>query len=373
MSTLNVVQSSDVQERYRQKVALCESVDPYTIPMDDFLEVKHLPKVTLCNIWNYFMSTRSVYSQDELVARKALGAHKFFESGWVRKLAVKCLPHEKCVVIGLVEHSERINEDPAQPWALCLSSGMILVAHCTCLAGLGEACSHVGAILYAVETLVRSYENKSKTDFPCQWNRPKISTIERFVPLAEMCFAKKEKIAQQHVHLDEFGKDKIFQWLHDNKEKANVVSPLTLVTAGLNEEFIKKHTERKKANVSLECVVPCLCYYFVSNQQQSPNILYTTTAVRLYFKLTKVDIMFQVSHSSTINEVHILPVNRSTSTNDHDRLILQTLIITFYRADHQGKSLLELLQISKTIIVKMSDEDIKLTEEVTKKQSESWL
>lgn len=109
--------------------------------------------------------------------------------------------------------------------------------------------------MYAVEALVRSSENRSKTDFPCQWNHPGSSIIDRFLPLAEMSFAKKERIAQPVQHLNEFSKEEIFEWLKENEEKANIVAPLTLVTSGLNDKFIKQHTQRKQQNVSLRCVV----------------------------------------------------------------------------------------------------------------------
>lgn len=70
-----------------------------------------------------------------------------------------------------------------------------------------------------------------------------------------MSFAKKERISQPVQHLDEFDKEEIFEWLKENKEKTKTVAPLTLVTPGLNTEFIKPHTQRKKESVSLRCFV----------------------------------------------------------------------------------------------------------------------
>lgn len=254
MSVLNTVQFDDVKKRYLEKIALCECLDPYTISMNELMVFDDLPKVRLLDIWNYFTTTRSCYSMEEIVANKGLGSHQFFESGWVRKMVAKRLSNGKIVVVGIVEHSQRINEAPLRPWVLCQSSGMVLAAHCTCKAGLGEACSHVGAILYAIEALIRSAENESKTDFPCQWNHPGISTVDRFLPLAEMSFAKTERLPpttpQPMEDLQEFTQEEIFEWLKENKEKTKTISPLTLVTAGLNAEFVKPRTERKNANVS---------------------------------------------------------------------------------------------------------------------------
>ena len=36
-------------------------------------------------------------------------------------------------------------------------------AHCNCMAGIGETCSHVGALLFAVEYYVRHREKKTVT------------------------------------------------------------------------------------------------------------------------------------------------------------------------------------------------------------------
>jgi len=72
-----------------------------------------------------------------------------------------------------------------------------------------------------------------------------------FLPFSEMSFTKKEGIPQTMQHLDEFSKENIYEWLKENKENANVVAPLTVVAAGLNQELIKQYTHRKQPTVSL--------------------------------------------------------------------------------------------------------------------------
>ena len=48
-----------------------------------------------------------------------------------------------------------MNETPLKPWVAATNEGTVVTAHCNCMAGLGGACSHVGAILFAVEAGVR--------------------------------------------------------------------------------------------------------------------------------------------------------------------------------------------------------------------------
>lgn len=50
--------------------------------------------------------------------------------------------------------------------------GMVLCGHCTCKAGLGEVCSHITALLYALESTVRHLGDRSCTDGPRQWGLP---------------------------------------------------------------------------------------------------------------------------------------------------------------------------------------------------------
>ena len=50
--------------------------------------------------------------------------------------------------------------------------GTIVTAHCKCLAGLGEVCSRVGAVLFAVEAGVRIREAQTCTSLACKWLMP---------------------------------------------------------------------------------------------------------------------------------------------------------------------------------------------------------
>ena len=74
-------------------------------------------------------------------------------------------------------HSQRINEAPSNAWIKTSEDGVVNCAHCDCMAGV---CSHVGAILFYVESARR---NKSCTDEPCMWNVP--SSIDK-IPYARI-------------------------------------------------------------------------------------------------------------------------------------------------------------------------------------------
>ena len=55
--------------------------------------------------------------------------------------------------------------------------GWVLTANCSCMAGLGSACSHVAALLFKVELAchLKLAEGISRTSVPCEWKKSKKS------------------------------------------------------------------------------------------------------------------------------------------------------------------------------------------------------
>ena len=65
--------------------------------------------------------------------------------------------------------SQRLNENPHLQWdAINLRGTSVETAHCTCMAGLGESCSHIGALLFKLEGAARAgFTKKACTDIAC--------------------------------------------------------------------------------------------------------------------------------------------------------------------------------------------------------------
>ena len=59
------------------------------------------------------------------------------------------------------------------------SDEQVLAAHCDCMAGLGESCSHIAAILFKIEAAVRGGSTSSAcTDDPRQWDSSFVKKAE---------------------------------------------------------------------------------------------------------------------------------------------------------------------------------------------------
>ena len=56
-----------------------------------------------------------------------------------------------------------------KPWVILRTNGTVEVAHCTCMAGSAETCSHIGAILHMVETAVLIHNNTPCISLEDKW------------------------------------------------------------------------------------------------------------------------------------------------------------------------------------------------------------
>ena len=59
--------------------------------------------------------------------------------------------------------------------------------HCSCMASLGEACSHVAAVLFAAEANTQTKQQFSSASLPCSW-LPTSFQFVNFSKVAEMDF-----------------------------------------------------------------------------------------------------------------------------------------------------------------------------------------
>ena len=69
-------------------------------------------------------------------------------------------------------HSLRLRETPSRPWVITEQDGKIIAAHCNCMAGLAESCSHVDALLFAIEAAVKIRNSATVTQSKAYWLMP---------------------------------------------------------------------------------------------------------------------------------------------------------------------------------------------------------
>ena len=179
----------EVGERYHQKIKIVGGLDPFTLKQEDLdYSIDGVPPVTNMDIVSYLLLTHSYYTKEQMKAFKSLDSYKYFESGFVLKVGTKII-NDLYIVVGQVKHSQRANLKPLDVWVIVAADGSISTAHCSCMAGLSEVCSHVGAILFAAEYATKIKEGISCTDIKAVWPMPSNATVP-IVPVRNMNFGK---------------------------------------------------------------------------------------------------------------------------------------------------------------------------------------
>ena len=180
------LQSLDVKakQRYLRKLKVIEiDMCPYMIPADSWKnDPTSWPQLEWPEVYSYLVETPGVFTREAMKNRKSLEAYNQFISGWVRTIyAYKKNKKSNFMVLKAeVTPSQRLNEKPHEAWvALATSGATVATAHCSCMAGLGESCSHIGALLFKVEAAVRSgFTRRTCTEEACSWNVDFMKKIE---------------------------------------------------------------------------------------------------------------------------------------------------------------------------------------------------
>ncbi|XP_035981353.1 uncharacterized protein LOC118556891 [Fundulus heteroclitus] len=174
--------NKDARDRYLAKLTSISNIDPYELAAKAWTADPSLfPPTTNMDIIFYLVNGVSAYTLEEFRNYKSLEAHGLFTNGWVQDLY--SFQPEGCtntVVTAKVMHSQRLREAPLNPWAIIESSGAISSAHCTCMAGIGESCTHVAAMLFKLEVIVRCRETVTVTGRPAYWMIP--GNLSKVVP-----------------------------------------------------------------------------------------------------------------------------------------------------------------------------------------------
>ena len=84
----------------------------------------------------------------------------------------------------------RMTEKPLTPWVVSHKNGKVVCGHCDCMAGLGESCSHVASLLWAVEAGVKQRDSLTVTDKKAYWVLPSAVKKFPFSKISEIKFSK---------------------------------------------------------------------------------------------------------------------------------------------------------------------------------------
>ncbi|XP_072028778.1 uncharacterized protein [Amphiura filiformis] len=150
---------------------------------------------------DYLVYGTSAYTKEQFKSFKSLEAYNQFVSGWVRDLcSYNVQGTSLCILTCRVMHSQRLSETALKPWVIAKMDGEICSAHCDCMAGLAETCTHIGALLFATEFLNRQREMKTVTQVAAYWLVPSVSKADyREVKEIDFTSARSKKIRMDNI------------------------------------------------------------------------------------------------------------------------------------------------------------------------------
>ena len=82
------------------------------------------------------------------------------------------------VLMGSVKHSQRLSAPPLRAWVAIKQTGEVMCAHCTCMAGIGEACSYIAALLFTAKANTQAKQQFASTSLPCSWIPPSYRSVD---------------------------------------------------------------------------------------------------------------------------------------------------------------------------------------------------
>ena len=218
------------KKRYMEKLCLINNIDPYCRmesrskkSLPGTLEWTSWPDILYADIYNYLILSPGM-SHEKLKAFKSLDGYNQFINGWVSGVVVTVVPNTRPKIYlftSQVKHSQRLSDTPLKVWVAVEENGEVLCAHCNCMAGLGEVCSHVAALLFTAEANTQVKNRTSSTSLPCAWLPPSFQTVP-FAQVADIDFTtprSKRKATARELNEDNVNTDE-----DDNDVSANVVA-----------------------------------------------------------------------------------------------------------------------------------------------------
>jgi len=191
----------DAKPRYEEKIRMIGLVDPYyhlegntnyfSSSRFSTVEWYEWPEVTYADVFNYLINTTSYCTFEQLRAYRSMEAFNFLVNGWVTNIVVVSCHASRpriFILMALVKHSQRLTVPAVKVWVATKNDGEVMCAHCSCMAGLGEACSHIAALLFAAQTNTELKTQYTCTSLPCSWLPPSFRSVP-FAEIAEIDFS----------------------------------------------------------------------------------------------------------------------------------------------------------------------------------------
>ena len=238
----------------------------------------------------YLLHSTSFVTMEKVKNYKSLKSFKYFTSGWVLDVEWKSYSSEKVVLVrGKVRHSYSSSKPPLLLWVIMKQDGAVVVAHCTCMAGLAETCSHVGAILHWVEAAVCVNMSTTCTSKENSWLMPTSRDSIPFLELNQISLVttrQQEDHGRLHTALVRSASG--IQQVPTSVEKANLIADLA--------------QEKEKMPIILSVIDPYNAKFITTDEHLPPifsTLYYPANLNKNYSEILKIAADYKVE--ATLN------------------------------------------------------------------------
>lgn len=119
----------------------------------------------------HYLLTNKACDLREVNSFRSMQSYTYLKSGWVARVLLHELDERRVLLKCQVQASQSLKTHH-DAWVCCQRSGEVENSGCTCMAGRGKVCSHVGALLWKVDMAVsQGLTGEACTDTSATWNR----------------------------------------------------------------------------------------------------------------------------------------------------------------------------------------------------------
>ena len=190
-----------IKEAYDTRLRKHGISDPNSLPTEAWKDNIHdWPEVDDGVLFSYILGVKAV-DTDYIGKYKDEKAYSYWMSGFVDALLVSKDNADGFTYLkGIVCPSQRVRSEEHRVWVCTKGKGKdckVVTSWCTCVAGTGEACNHVIAVLYKINfAYKKQYISPACTSVPQGWNR---GTRKEVAPskIRNLTFCKHKKTRKE--------------------------------------------------------------------------------------------------------------------------------------------------------------------------------
>ncbi|KAL5021555.1 hypothetical protein ScPMuIL_000710 [Solemya velum] len=142
-------------------------------------DMTNFPKITYTHVEEYLLTSSHRTEDRETMKcyRQFVRGYNFYREGYLRKMAFHDIDGKCCYIKSKCLPS--MKQGVYEQWVCMLQQDpfTVLKANCTCPAGAGEGCTHVAALLFALDASATSNAegdgDTACTSRPCEWSKPR--------------------------------------------------------------------------------------------------------------------------------------------------------------------------------------------------------